>query len=142
MNATDYLMFNVVFIGNNFSFVSSMFIAEVIEMNLLHILNLELTKLKLLPIKSTLNNQLHSFLMALSAESFLMITFLHRPTTASKKLFPSKKKTNMPCCLKRKSAEGDIHVNSVCCSVKLVQARYLASHLGCKVINVWGQALS
>ena len=33
----------------------SMFIAKLIEMNLLHILNLELTKLKLLPIKTTLN---------------------------------------------------------------------------------------
>ena len=33
----------------------SMFIAGLIEMNLLHILNLELTKLKLLPIKTTLN---------------------------------------------------------------------------------------
>ena len=31
----------------------SMFIAELIEMNLLHILNLELTKLQLLPIKTT-----------------------------------------------------------------------------------------
>ena len=33
----------------------SMFIAKRIEMNLLHILNLELTKLKLLPIKTTLH---------------------------------------------------------------------------------------
>ena len=33
----------------------SMFIAKLIEMNLLHIFNLELTKLKLLPIKTTLN---------------------------------------------------------------------------------------
>ena len=83
--------------------------------------------------------------MALSAafpESFLMSTFLHRPTTASKKLFPSKKKPNTPCCRKKESAEGNIHVNSVSCSVMLVQARYLASHLGCKFINVWGQALS
>ena len=33
----------------------SMFIAKRIEMNLLHTINLELTKLKLLPIKTTLN---------------------------------------------------------------------------------------
>ena len=33
----------------------SMFIAELIEINLLHIFNLELTKLNWLPIKTTLN---------------------------------------------------------------------------------------
>ena len=37
--------------------IGSMFIAELIGMNLLHILNLGLTKLKLLPIKTTLNIQ-------------------------------------------------------------------------------------
>jgi len=69
--------------------------------------------------------------MALSAdfpESFLMITFFHRPTTASKKQFPSKKKPNMPCCCKKKkSAEGNIHWNSVCCSVMLVQILGISS---------------
>ena len=43
--------------------------------------------------------------MALSAafpESFLMITFSHRPTTASTKLFPSKRNQTCPVVVREK----------------------------------------